>query len=132
MRGDVKIVSGRIAAVPVAEEVAQHILMGRKMAEGSELQPVQHHVVAVEIDHIDAGGLAGKIGQHVAAAGTDGDDAVTGRQRHGLHVHFRVFPDLRINEAGKEKPEQPLGNALWRKRAVAQHGFSQFVPVRLR
>ncbi|MNY63174.1 hypothetical protein D3C86_2000990 [compost metagenome] len=57
-----------IAARIGAAELANHILMGREMAERGKLQLVQRDVMRVEINHIDAGRVAGEIGQHVAAA----------------------------------------------------------------
>ncbi len=46
---------------------------------------------------------------------------------HGLHVDIGVFPDLRIDEAGKQEAKQPLGKAGLRQRAVLVDGFSNFL-----
>ncbi|MNS59874.1 hypothetical protein D3C72_928470 [compost metagenome] len=68
MLGDEAVVTVAVAAGVGAAEMAHHILMGRQMAERGKLQLVQRNVMRVEINHIDAGRVAGEIGQHVAAA----------------------------------------------------------------
>ncbi len=92
------------------------------MAEGGKLQPVERDVVRIEIDHVDATRAGGQVGQHVAAAGTDGDDAVSRAKLHCFHVDDWVFPDLRIDEAGEEQAKQALGQAGKRKGLVLQEG----------
>lgn len=90
--------AGHVAAVPVAarcrvelrrnEEIEgldvggralgrqepRHVLVARQVAEGRELEAVQRDVVRVEVDHVDPARAGRQIGQHVAAAGADGDD----------------------------------------------------------
>lgn len=80
----------------------------------------------VEIHHIDAGRVAGEVGQHVAAARADGDDAVAFSKLHRFHIDFRVFPDLRINQTGKENPEEPFGKTAFRERLVLEQCGLQF------
>ena len=91
-----------------------------QVAEGRELQAVQSNVVEVEIDDIDPARRTAEIGKHVAAAGPDRDEAMTGLQVHGGHVHVRVFPDLRIDQSREEQSENPFGEALPAERAVLQ------------
>ncbi|WP_244480840.1 hypothetical protein [Mesorhizobium sp. Root157] len=43
---------------------------------------------------------------------------------HGLDVDFRIFPDLRIDKAGKGQSKQPLREAGLRERIVLVNGFS--------
>jgi len=45
---------------------------------------------------------------------------VTLAELHRGHVHLRVFPDLRIDEAGKEHAEQSLGEAVAAQRPVPE------------
>ena len=45
------------------------------------------------------------------AAGADGDYAVALSEIHGLHVDLRIFPDLGVDQAGKEQAEQALRHA---------------------
>ncbi|MNL14239.1 hypothetical protein D3C87_1351700 [compost metagenome] len=59
MVGDESVVAVTIAARIGAAELANHILMGREMAEGGKLQFVEGDVMRVEIHHIDAGRVAG-------------------------------------------------------------------------
>src|ERR1700754_4075665 len=80
----------------------------------------------IEVDHVDGGRRLGKIGEHVAAAGADRDDAMMRLEFHGLHVEVRIFPDLRVDEAGKEQPEKSLGKALLGKCLVAEKSGLKF------
>ena len=126
MLGDEAVVTVAVAARISATEVAHHVLMGGQMAEGGELQLVQRDVVRVEVHDIDAGRIAGEIGQHVAAARADGDDAVTFAKLHSFHVDFRVFPYLRIDEAGKEDAEEALGQTAFGECLVLEQCGLQF------
>ena len=73
-----------------------------QVLEGGELQAVQRDVMRVQIDDVDRGRSLGEVGEHIAAAGADCDDAMMRLQLHGLHIEIGVFPDLRIDEAGEE------------------------------
>ena len=99
-----------MAVAGLAEE-AEEIGLRGQMLYRRELHAVQRDVRGVEVDGVDRGRRAREIGEHVAAARRDGDDAVAFAELHRLHVDLRVFPDLRIDEAGKEQREQPLGEA---------------------
>jgi len=57
----------------------------------------------------------------------DRDDAMTFGESHGFHVHLRVLPDLRVDEAGKEQAEEAFGQAFCRKGRVAQHRLANLV-----
>ena len=75
--------------------------------------------------------IAVEVGQHVAAARRDGDDAVALAELPGLDVDVRVFPDLRIDEAGEEKREQALGEAGPGERPVPVYGLADLaVPAK--
>ena len=126
MFGDEAIVTVAIAAHIGAAEVTHHVLMGGQMAEGGELQLVQRNVMRIEVNHVDAGRVAREIGQHVAAAGTDGDDTVTFAKLHRLHVDLGIFPDLRIDEAGEKNAEEPFGEAAFRESLVLEQCGLQF------
>ena len=106
--------------------------MAGQVHEGGELQPVERDMGAVEVDHVDARRPAAEIGEHVAAAGADGHDAVALFQRHRLHVDFRVFPDLRIDEPGKQQREQALREPLRGERAVPVERLAEMPPAAAR
>ncbi|MOA46354.1 hypothetical protein D3C78_1688540 [compost metagenome] len=95
------------------------------MAKSGEFQPVERNVMRIEIDHVDTIRVGGEIGQHVAATGTDGDDAMSRLKLHRFHVDNWVFPDLRIDEAGKEQAEEALGEAGEREGLVLQERVFQ-------
>ena len=76
---------------------------------------------AAEIDRGDARGIAGQIGQDVAAARGDRHDMAVGLQRQRLEVDLGVLPDLGIDQAAEKPLEQPLQEALAAQRPVAAH-----------
>ena len=80
---------------------------------------------AVEIDRRDAGGIGGKIGQDIAAAGGDGDDVVPGLDLERLQVDDRILPDLRIDELRKRQGEHPLQHPRPRQWPRAVHSRFQ-------
>ncbi|MGZ2441506.1 hypothetical protein ACVI55_003942 [Sinorhizobium medicae] len=51
-------------------------------------------MMRIEVDHVDAGRLGREIGQHVAAAGTDRNDPVSGADPHRLHVDDRILSQI--------------------------------------
>ena len=76
-------------------------------------------------------GDAGQVGEHVAAAGRDGDDAVALAERHRLDVDVGVFPDLRIDQAGEEKRKEAFGEAGPGERPVPVDGLADLaVPAK--
>ena len=79
----------------------------------------------VEVDGVDMCGRARQVGEHVAAARRDGDDPMAFHQVHGLDVDLGVFPYLRIDQAGEEKREQPLGKPGLGERAVLVDGLAE-------
>jgi len=66
--GDVAVEVAAVGAVLLAGELAHHGLVVRQVAERGKLQTVQRHMVRIEIDDVDAGGVARQVGEHVAAA----------------------------------------------------------------
>ena len=112
--------------MPLSAEQAEKCLVIGQRAEGAKLQPVEGDVIRIEIDHIDRLRASGQVGQHVATAGADGDDAVTFAETHGVDIDLRILPDLRIDETGEEHPEQALRHAVRRKRLVLEKGGLQF------
>jgi hypothetical protein len=89
------------------------------------LHAVQRDMGGVEIDGIDFRRRAREIGQHVAAARSNGDDAVALPKLHRFHVDIGVFPDLRIDKPGKEQGEQALRKPFLRQSAVLVDRFSK-------
>ena len=129
LRRNEEIIGLDVAGIIMAGEEADDIRMARKMAERGELQAVQRHVMPVEIDHIDALGGCREIGEHVAAARSDGDDMMFWAQLHRCHIDGRILPDLRVDEAGEEQAEQTFRQAFQTQRLVLdQRGFQLAVP----
>ncbi|MCC2687360.1 MAG: hypothetical protein K0S21_163 [Rhizobiaceae bacterium] len=63
----------------------------------------------IEVDGFDKRRIRSQIGQCVAAAGGDRHHPLSGRQLHGRHVDFWIFPDLGINQPGESMREQAFG-----------------------
>ena len=80
---------------------------------------------AVEVDGDDFGRIGGQIGQRVASARGDGDDAVLAAEFERFEIDDRVFPDLRIDEAAKRGGEKTFQDAGAGQRFAAVDRGSQ-------
>ena len=58
---------------------------------------------AIKIDSGDMDRRTSQIAHHIAATRSDGHDVVPWFERHRFHVDIGIFPDLRIDEAAKDK-----------------------------
>ena len=112
------------AAVGAAEEPEERLIVGQ-ILQRADLELSERDMRAVEVDRRDAGGIGGKIGEHVAPARGDGDDVVPGRDLERLHVDDRILPDLRINELRKREGEHPLEHPGPRQGLGAVHSRLQ-------
>jgi hypothetical protein len=63
---------------------------------------------AVEVDGDDLLRVGNEVGEDVAAAGGDRDEARLRPEAKRLHVDHRIFPDLRVDEALEDQREQSL------------------------
>lgn len=88
-----------------------------------DFQPPQCDMRGVEIDRDDLGRVGNQIGQDVAAARRDGDDAAVGLDLQRLHVDDRIFPDLRIDQSLEGEGKGTVEKPLLRRRARLRDGF---------
>ena len=79
VRRDQPVIGRDIGLVIGCTEEAIEDLPRRQPVGSDKLQAIERHVRAAEIDGSDAGGIAGQVGQHVAAARRD---------RHNMAVGF--------------------------------------------
>ena len=124
---DMAIVHAAVGCHELFAEQAADRGVIRQVAKGRKLEPVERHMVRIEIDHIDRGRTSAQIGQHVAAARADCDDAGPFVQIHGLHVDVRIFPDLGVDEPREEKADESLGKARRRQGRMLQQGVLQLL-----
>ena len=110
--------------IGLAEEAVER-LPGRQVADRGELQPVERHMGAAEIDRGDAAGIGDQIGEDVATSGRDRHHVALRRQRQRLHVDLGVLPNLRIDQALERPGEHDFEQAFARKRAIAAHRLVQ-------
>lgn len=119
---DVAVVEGRIAGqVCATEEIEEGGMVGQR-PRGGELQPPQRHMGGREIHGEDRARPLREIGKHVATARGDGHQPVPGADGEGRHVHRRILPDLRIDEAVEEAREHPLHQSFGAEKRRAVHG----------
>ncbi len=109
------------ASVGAAEEAEECLVVGQVL-QRADLQLAERDMSAVEVDRGDASGIGGQVGEHVAAARSDGDDLVPRTDLERLHVDDRVFPDLRIDELREREGEHALEHAGPRQGPCAMHG----------
>ena len=118
------------AVAGLAEE-AEEVGLRRQVLYRRELQTVQGDMRPVEVDGVDMRRRTREVGEHVAAARSDGDHAMAFEQVHRLDVDLGVLPDLRIDEAGEEQCEEPLGEARPGERPVLIDGLAELaVPAK--
>ena len=89
-------------------------LVRGKLVGSGELQSRQRYMRAVQIDRENGCGIGGQVGEDVAAARRDGDHSCAGLQRQRFQVDFRVFPDLRIDEAAEGEGEDAFADSVAR------------------
>jgi len=97
----------------VAEEPEEGLVV-RQVAHGGELETGQRDMRPIEIDSNDLAGSGGEIGQDVAAARRDGDQARARRERQRPQVDLRILPDLGVDQTAKSEREDALQNTLTR------------------
>ena len=110
-----------LRAVRLAEEAAEMRVVGQ-LLHRDLLQPVERDMRGVEVDRGDLRGVGGQIGEHVAAAARDGGDVAVRRDRQRLHVDYRVFPDLGIDEAPEGEGEGALQQPFLAHRLMIDDG----------
>ena len=113
-----------LRAVGIAEKAAE-MLIARQAPRGLAFQLVERDMGRIEVERGDAPGIRRQIRHHIATPRRDRDDMLAGFDRHRFHVHFRVFPDLGIDQPGEEKREEPFGQTFARHGLVAMHGMAQ-------
>jgi hypothetical protein len=101
--------------VGLAEEAVEG-LPGRQAASGRELQSVERHMGAAEVDRRDPSGIGDEIGEHVAPSRSDRHDVALRRQRQCLQVDLGVLPDLRVDQAFECPGEHDFRAGLRSKR----------------
>ena len=111
MRREEAVVGVGIRPVAGLAEEAEEVGLRGQVPDSRELQAVQRDVGGVEVDGVDMGRRAGQVGQHVAAARGDGDDAVALAEFHRRDVDVGILPDLRIDQPGEEERKEPLRKA---------------------
>ena len=97
----------------VAAEVGEQLLPQRHhlRRRSVDLQVVQRQVRGVEVHRHDPRRIGGEIGQRIAAARGDGDDAVTLLDAERRHIDIRIFPYLRIDQSLEQMSEKALADA---------------------
>ncbi len=105
-----------------AEEPVE-CLPRRQAAGRHQLQPIERDMGNPQVERADAPGIAGQIGQDIAAARGDRHDMTIGLQRQRLQVDLWVFPDLGVNQAMEELLEQPFQKSLAAQRRMTAHGL---------
>ena len=97
--------------VCLTEEPVEDVV-GWKALRREQLEAPQRHVSPVQVHCRDFSRIGGEIGHDVAAARRYGHHAGTRTQVEGLHVHFGIFPDLRVDQPleseGKQAFQHPV------------------------
>jgi hypothetical protein len=71
-----------------------------------------------KIDRGDPRRIGNQVGENIAATGCNRHDMARRRDRQRLHIDFRIFPDLRINQPIEQPGKQIIEHAFIREDAV--------------
>ena len=112
-----------VLSVRIGKEAAETVIV-RQILRRRQFQAVEGDMGGVEIDRHDLGRIGGEIGQDIAPAAGDAGDAVARRDLQRLHIHHRVFPDLRIDQAFEGEGERAVPQLA--AAVMAQHGLFDF------
>jgi hypothetical protein len=97
------------------------------MLDGRDLDPGQRDVRAVEVDRDDLLGVGGQVGEDVAAARCDRDEARLGSELEGGHVDRGILPDLRVDQALEGEGEAALQDTSPRGRLVLMNSAPELL-----
>ncbi len=125
MRAQITAIERGIILIHRRTKEAEEALIIRHMAQPGQLEPDQVHMMVVEIDRDHLCRVRSQIGQHITAAGTDGDHPAAGLQLQYREVNIRVFPYLRIDKSLEGSREHPLEQTGAGPGLVLMHGLTQ-------
>lgn len=100
-----------LVVVRLGDEAAE-ALVGRQVADRRRLQPAERDVGAIEVHRDDRSRVRHEVGQGVAPAAGNADDAAVALDRQAFHVHHRVFPYLGIDQPLEREGESPVEQLL--------------------